>query len=292
LRRLSNGEPVAEDRKEVMSSHQEWTRYYHDPRLHGLEVLHAHFVDHRYARHAHDYFVIASVDSGAASYWYRGAQRVASVGQVFVINPDEPHTGDPATPGGYVYRVLYPRPEQIAQLVSDIGSSSTIPFFRDSVLRDTQLSAMLSRFHQDFAGGSSSAACEDLLLRSLELLITRHTDPRITPRTIGSERPAIRRACEYINSHYAQDLSLSKLADVVSLSPYYFARAFEREVGLPPHAYLENVRVQKARGLLDGGHSIVSTAMLTGYVDQSHLTHRFKRFLGITPGQYLRNRRR
>src|SRR2546428_10247499 len=93
---------------ETNNERTEWSRYYHDHQLHDLEVLHARFINHRYARHAHDYFVIALVESGAASYWYRGAQRVASAGQVFVVNPDEPHTGDPATPGGYVYRVLYP----------------------------------------------------------------------------------------------------------------------------------------------------------------------------------------
>ena len=269
--------------------HTEWSRYYHNPQQHDLEVLHAHFVGHRYARHSHHYFVIALVETGAVSYWYRGAQRVAASGQVFVVNPDEPHTGDPATTGGYVYRVVYPRLEHLAEVAADIGVPSTSPYFKDSVLRDEHLSAALSAFHQSLAAKSQSAKREQLLLRALARLLTHHTDPRITPRTIGSERPAVRTACQYIQAHFAEDVSLSKLASLVSLSPYYFARAFEREIGLPPHAYLENVRVQKAREFLDQGHTVVSTALLAGYVDQSHLTHRFKRFLGITPGQYVRN---
>lgn len=269
--------------------HTEWSRYYHDPRLHDLEVLHAHFIGHRYARHSHHYFVIALVETGAASYWYRGAQRVAASGQVFVVNPDEPHTGDPATTSGYVYRVVYPRLEHLSELAADIGAPSTVPYFNDSVLRDEHLSAALSAFHQSLAAKSQSAKREQLLLRALARVLTHHTDPRVTPRTIGSERPAVRTACQYIQAHFAEDVSLAKLASLVSLSPYYFARAFEREIGLPPHAYLENVRVQKAREFLDQGHTVVSTALLAGYVDQSHLTHRFKRFLGITPGQYVRN---
>jgi AraC-like DNA-binding protein len=276
---------------EIRNQELEWSRYYHDPQLHGLEVLHARFIDHRYGRHAHDYFVIALVESGAASYWYRGAQRVASAGQVFIINPDEPHTGDPATPGGYVYRVLYPRVEHLVQVAGDIGTPATLPFFKDSVLRDHHLSAMLSNFHKRLAAKASSARCEALLLRALARLMTHHTDPRITPRSVGRERPAVRSACEYIQAHFAEDVSLSKLASLVSLSPYYFARAFEREIGLPPHAYLENVRIRKAREFLDRGHTVVSAALLAGYVDQSHFTHRFKRFLGITPGQYVQNSR-
>jgi AraC-like DNA-binding protein len=269
--------------------HTEWSRYYHDLQLHDLEVLHAHFVDHRYARHSHHYFVIALVENGAVSYWYRGAQRVAASGQVFVVNPDEPHTGDPATTTGYVYRVIYPRLEHLAQVAADMGAPASVPFFKDSVLCDEHLSFALSAFHRSLVEKAQSAKCERLLLRALARLLAHHMDARITPRTIGSERPAVRTACEYIQAHFAEDVSLSRLASLVSLSPFYFARAFEREIGLPPHAYLENVRVQKAREFLDHGQTVVSTALLAGYVDQSHLTHRFKRFLGITPGQYVRN---
>jgi len=116
-------------------AYQEWSRYFHDHQLHDLQVLHARFIGHRYGRHAHDYFVIELVESGAASYWYRGAQQLAAAGEVFMLNPDEPHTGDPATPGGYIYRVLYPREQHFAQVASDIGTSPTVPFFKDSVLR-------------------------------------------------------------------------------------------------------------------------------------------------------------
>src|SRR5262249_38141907 len=74
-------------------------------------------------------------------------------------------------------------------------------------------------------------------------------------------------------------------------SPFHFARAFEKEIGLPPHAYLEAVRLRKARELLDRGEPIVEAGLRLGYSDQSHFTNRFKRALGITPGQYIRQRR-
>jgi AraC-like DNA-binding protein len=94
-----------------------------------------------------------------------------------------------------------------------------------------------------------------------------------------------------MEAHFADDLSLSRLAQLVSLNPYYFAHAFAREIGLPPHAYLETVRIRKVREFLDQGQTVVAAALAAGYVDQSHLTHRFKRFLGITPGRYLQGRK-
>jgi AraC-like DNA-binding protein len=266
----------------------EWSRYYHDHELQGLAALHARFINHRYARHAHEYFVVALVERGAASYWYRGAQRIASAGQVFVVNPDEPHTGESATPDGYVYRVLYPRIEHVSRVAVDIGSTKSELFFKESVLQDRRLAGMLSSFHRLLADKAPAAQSESRLLQALERLITHHSDSQLTRRKIGLERPAVKTARDYVQAHFSEDITISRLASVVSLSPYYFARAFENETGRPPHAFLETVRIRKARELLDKGHTVVSAALSVGYADQSHFTHRFKRLLGITPGQYVR----
>jgi len=266
---------------------KEWSRYYHDPGIQGLEVLHARFVGHRYPRHVHNYFVIALVKSGAASYWYRGTQEVAPAGHTFVVNPGEPHTGEAATRNGYLYHTLYPETDYLSRVAEEVGGRRLTPFLKGSVYHDSHLAVLLSRFHEALASKASKVACEFLLLRALAHLFTRYADPRLIRLPVGREHPAIRKARTYIEDHFAEDISLSRLAAEVSLSPYYFARAFQRETGLPPHGYLENVRIRKAREFLDQGQSLVSAALSAGYSDQSHFTHRFKRFLGITPGQYL-----
>ncbi len=266
---------------------KEWSRYFHGPNLQDIEALHAHFIGHRYARHTHDYFVVALVERGAASYWYRGSKHLAASGHVFVLNPSESHTGDPATPDGYTYRVLYPRPEYLTRVASDLGNRSSVVFFKDTVLQDSRLAALLSAVHRCLAQQGLALECEALLLHGLAHLITHHADSKLTARSIGRESPAVKKARDYMETHFAEDVSLSKLASLVSLSPYYFAHAFERETGLPPHAYLETVRIRKAREFLDHGQTLVSAALSAGYVDQSHLTHRFKRFLGVTPGRYV-----
>jgi AraC-like DNA-binding protein len=268
----------------------EWSRYYRWQGSESVEILHAHFVSHRYARHVHDYFVIGLVENGAQSYWYRGARHTTLAGQIFLVNPDEPHTGEAAIPEGYVYRTLYANAGYLARVVEDIGGSAGVPLLKGSVLCDPVLATLLSKFHKCLASQASKVHLESLLFQSLARLITRHADSPMTLRPPAQERPAVQRAREYIEAHFATDLTLSTLADVVSLSPYYFARAFEREVGLPPHTYLEGVRIRKAREFLDRGETLVSAALLVGYSDQSHLTRRFKRFLGFTPGKYAKTR--
>ncbi len=266
----------------------EWSRYYRLHDFESVEALHARFVSHRYPRHVHDYFVIGLVESGTQSYWYRGAQHITPAGQIFLVNPDEPHTGEAAAPEGYVYRTLYPHTDYLARVAEDVGNRPSLPFFKGAVLCDPILATLLSSFHKCLAKAAPKVESESLLLEALARLIMRHADPQATPRPAGRERPAVRKAREYMEANFEEDVSLSKLAGLVSLSPYHFARAFERETGLPPHAYLEGVRIRKAREFLDQGKTLVSAALSAGYSDQSHLTRRFKRFLGITPGQYVR----
>lgn len=271
---------------------QEWSHYYHPDHLPGIEVLHARFVRHRYPRHSHNYAVVALVERGAASFWYRGAQHTAATGQTFVINAGEPHTGDPALADGYVYRVLYPQVDYLTQVARDVARGGAPLCFRGAIIDDRALPTLLARFHACMANRAPTAECESALLDALARLITRHGDPQSAGRAAGHERPAVKLAKDLMEAHFEEDLSISRLARVCSLSPFYFARAFERETGLPPHAYLESIRIRKVREFLDRGDSLVIAAVSAGFVDQSHLTHRFKRILGITPGQYVRDRNR
>lgn len=266
----------------------EWSRYYHLDEFPSTSALHGRFVTHRYPRHVHGYFVFGLIEAGAESYYYRGATRVASAGQMFVINPDEPHTGEAATPEGYVCCNLYFDETIFDQMSGDFVRKANVSFFGDAVLEDPSLASLLRRFHESLAAGSSSIERQSYLFKTLACLVTRHGDSQATSRRIGKERVAVRRAREYIETHFDRDVSLIELSSIASLSPYYFARVFESEMGLPPHTYLEVVRIRHAQKRLEEGTSIVATALSVGYADQSHLTRRFKRYVGVTPGQYRR----
>jgi AraC-like DNA-binding protein len=102
----------------------------------------------------------------------------------------------------------------------------------------------------------------------------------------GREPVAVETARAYIHAHYDRDISVRDLAALTGLSPYHFIRVFSGQVGLTPHAYLVQVRVQQARQLLATGETPSQAALSAGFFDQSHLTRHFKRILGVTPGRY------
>jgi AraC-like DNA-binding protein len=129
--------------------------------------------------------------------------------------------------------------------------------------------------------------CESFLFSAVRCLLEIHAENRRQALAVRHESLAVAQVRDYIEDHYSENISLTQLGALTSRSPFHIARAFSKATGLPPHAYLESVRIRHARDMLRSGMNVVDTALATGYPDQSHFTHRFRRSTGITPGQYV-----
>jgi AraC family transcriptional regulator len=99
--------------------------------------------------------------------------------------------------------------------------------------------------------------------------------------------PWLHRAASILEDRYAESVTLSGLADELNRHPGYLARAFRAAYGRPVGTYLREVRVRRAAELLDGTETaIAEVALRVGFVDQSHLTRWFVRFVGLSPAAY------
>jgi len=99
----------------------------------------------------------------------------------------------------------------------------------------------------------------------------------------------IRRLIEYIEQHLDGDLSLEAMAAEVDISPLYLARAFKSAVGQSPHQYVLSRRLERAKALLRNTDApVVEVALSAGFSSQSHLSHWFLRYLGVSPAAYRR----
>jgi len=264
----------------------QWVRVYRLGTAYDGEIVHAHYVQHRFARHAHEHLVIALVEKGVQQYTYQGSVHRTPAGRIFFVDGGEPHTGEPATDDGYLYRTLCLNPRVFRQLASEVTAREDLPHFRGAVVADRELFRRLVRLHRTVANGAPTMDRETFLLAVVEHLTRTHVEQRSHSLQVGKEDFVVRQVREYLDAHYAEDVSLAQLGALTSRSSFHLARTFSKAFGLPPHAYLESVRVQHARELLKSGMSVVDTALSVGYNDQSHFTHRFRRHTGITPGQY------
>jgi AraC family transcriptional regulator len=99
--------------------------------------------------------------------------------------------------------------------------------------------------------------------------------------------PRLRRVIDYLQSSFAEEISLDGLALVAGLSPNYFLHAFKQTTGRTPHRYLTELRIAKACELLHNPYSsIADISLAVGFSSQSHLTTVFRRFMKTTPAAY------
>ncbi|WAL60267.1 helix-turn-helix transcriptional regulator [Thermocoleostomius sinensis] len=140
-------------------------------------------------------------------------------------------------------------------------------------------------------GGMGSFLLIDSLKTSLAIHLLRHycaTRPKLFQSSNGLSQAALTRVKDYINEHLHQVLNLSKIAAIAQLSPYHFLRLFKQRMGITPHQYILQCRLNRAKYLLQHSElSIVEIAAQTGFCDQSHLTRSCKRIMGMTPKQLM-----
>ncbi|NJP06445.1 MAG: AraC family transcriptional regulator [Chloroflexaceae bacterium] len=269
---------------------QEKTHYWRDPDVSQLELLRARYITHAFVPHTHEGYAIGVIERGVEQFWYRGAVRVAWAGHVLVINPGEVHTGEAGCDQGWVYSMFYPSLDLLQRAAAELAQRPRdMPFFSQPVISDDELAAFFLRMHQAFERVDSVLERESRLLWGLAHLIARYADDRPLVAQAGTEPARVRLVRDYLEQHYASNVVLDDLAQLAGLSSFHLLRVFRREVGLTPHAYLNQVRIRQACRLLARGLPVATVAAETGFVDQSHLARHFKRIVGVPPGHYRQN---
>jgi AraC-like DNA-binding protein len=107
----------------------------------------------------------------------------------------------------------------------------------------------------------------------------------LSSSSVAVEKRGVEQAKASLAEHLAEPVLLMDRATAVGLSPFYLLQTFKHAAGLPLHGYLNQLCVEHARVLLRCDAPPAPAAALS-FVDQSHLTRRFKAACGVTPGQY------
>jgi len=228
----------------------------------------------RCASWLHETVDFCAVLGGSADFAYRRRTFTVGPGDVTIFTPGETHRDRRIHAPGSVRVVMIP-PALLPRPVEPYAVC----------FPDPALYAAIVALHDAVAAGAPALAQESLL-GELLARAEAHVD-----RAAGETALvplAVRRAKDLIRARYHESLSLDELAEVAGISKFHLVRVFKRETGMPPHAFLNLVRVYRARALLAAGQPSAAVAVEVGFVDQSHLNRHFMRHLGLTPGRFQR----
>jgi len=160
------------------------------------------------------------------------------------------------------------------------------------LFRDPELEAICRSIYREVSrnGAAERLYVESLLMNLAVVLLHRHSTAATSEKVLSSgglTRIQARRLVDYVESNLSQELTLRKLASLLNLSVHHFARMFKQTIGLAPHHYVLQRRVERAKALLRAGKtSLVEIGLSTGFDSQSHFSSTFRRIVGATPTEF------
>lgn len=159
-------------------------------------------------------------------------------------------------------------------------------------VRDLQIEQTLMQLRRELHHGDGylGRLYVDSLANVLAVNLLRGystTVPRIASSQGGLGDRQFLKLSEYINENLDQDIKLADLAQLIGVSQFHFSRLFKRYMGISPHQYLLQQRLERAKQLLKNTKlAIADIALECGFNSQSHLGKYFQKLTGMTPGNY------
>jgi len=256
--------------------------------LEGLLFSHGTRLTHTYPRHWHEELHLCAYTFGGGYLGYRGNSYAVSDGDFVVTPAGEVHENWVAPGSSISFRGIYIDSHAFRHACEQLtGRDLSISSFRNLVVPDKLVLQRFLEMHLAAQRGDSQLEEEEGLLQFLHLFLSRCPPVPLVRIAEGGEPSAVKGAREYIEEHFTESISLGDLGRLANLSPFHLHRVFCREIGMPPHAYQTQVRINRAKQLLRKRHPLSAVAQGTGFADQSHLTRHFHRLVGVTPGKFL-----
>ena len=237
-----------------------------------------------FPNHFHEYYVIGFVEDGHRALSCRNKDYSIERGNIVLFNPGDNHGCVQSDDGTFDYRGFHISKSTMLDLAEEVTGKRELPGFSKNVICDDEITCYLRPLHEMVMSGISDFGKEENLLFLISALIQKYGQP--FESCIPECPQEIEKACDFMRQHFSERIYLDQICRCAGLSKSTLLRAFTKSKGITPYRYLETIRINQAKLLLEKGVQPVDAAMQTGFSDQSHFTNYFSSFIGLAPGVY------
>lgn len=238
----------------------------------------------KFPNHFHEYYVIGFIESGKRHLSCKNSEYNVGAGDLLLFNPFDNHTCEQLDNKSLDYRCININPEVMRKVVIEITGIDFMPEYTQTVVYQSEVVLLLRELHQMIMEEREEFDKEETFYFLIEQLLSNCTKPEKSKlKDLSNE---IYKACDYMDTNFTHLITLDNLSDISGLNKYTLLRNFTRQRGVTPYQYLETVRVNHAKKLLEQGVEPIEAAGQSGFSDQSHFNKFFKNFIGLTPKQY------
>ena len=263
------------------------------PFLQGVKTHAAHFVTRRAApRHLHREYVFGLAAAGAMAVdcGHCSETHIVAPGDLLLTEPDHVYSSRALGFAPWRYFSISVSKEKLRSLLEN-GSDKpfALPHFTGGAIKNKPLREQFLKLQDSLAAEQHSLEQESRLLDWIVSVIKTYADERhdLSSRRIGRETTAINLVREFIGANFAENIRLQDLTQVSGLSAFHLNRAFRQQIGLPPHEFQTQLRIEQAANLIRQKTPFAEIAAALGFADQSHFNRFFKRYTGVTPRRFI-----
>lgn len=237
-----------------------------------------------FPNHFHDYYVIGFVESGKRHLLCKNEEYTLEPNTMILFHPGDNHACVQCDNGTLDYRALNISQNVMLDLMEEITGKREFIGFSQNVVTDEESSCYFRLLHQMIMEESTEFEKEENLLLLISSLVQKFGQP--FEMCIPECQKEIEEVCSFMEQNYEKHISLEEICQKAGLSKSTLLRTFTKLKGITPYRYLETIRINEAKKLLEKGITPLEAALQTGFSDQSHFTHYFNQFIGLAPGVY------
>jgi AraC-like DNA-binding protein len=242
--------------------------------LDGVELKSATFINKNFPSHFHQCWSLAYIESGSQNVVYNNSEFMVSKNAIQLIPPYSIHKNWGNQNNPWTYKALYISDDVIKSVSKKINSDyyylASFPYFLSYYTSELEINE-----------ASIFKIVENIFLDALNYV-----------EQSGSQKnkdDSFDDILNYLSLNYNQSITLEALQKKFKVNKFKLQKSFKKSIGLTPLEYLTTIRIENSKKLFYGNVPLVEIALESGFYDQSHFTNSFKKYVGVTPGDYKKN---